>query len=161
MQLQIEQYRRRFGYYPESVHVDRIYRTRVNRAFCRERGIRISAPSLGRPPTNPKPEKLQQQREDEKFRNAIEGKFGQAKRRFSLGRIMAKLSDTAETSIAIIFLVLNLQLRLKRFFVLFFRLFPQLIISSKTNLRLILAKFNFSLPGLSLVRLFQQALSKD
>ena len=100
-------------------------------------------------------DRLQQQREDEKFRNAIEGKFGQAKRRFSLGQIMAKLSDTAETSIAIIFLVMNLQLRLKRFFVLFFRLFPPLIVRPKTNLRLIQTKFNFSLLGLSLVRLFQ------
>ena len=31
---QIERYRERFGYYPESVHVDRIYRTRDNRRFC-------------------------------------------------------------------------------------------------------------------------------
>lgn len=155
LELQVEQYRQRFGYYPESVHVDRIYRTRANRAFCRERRIRISAPSLGRPPSNPKPEKIRQQREDEKFRNAIEGKFGQAKRRFSLGRIMAKLSDTAETSIAIIFLVMNLQLRLKRFFVLFFPLFPMLIVKPEANFRLIQPKFNFSLPGLSPVRLFQ------
>ena len=38
--------------YPESVQVDRIYRTRSNRAFCKERGIRISGPPLGRPPAN-------------------------------------------------------------------------------------------------------------
>ena len=117
---QIELYRQRFGCYPESVHVDRIYRTRANRAFCKERGIRISAPSLGRPPINPEPGVIRQQREDEKFRSAIEGKFGQAKRRFSLGRIMPKLSFTSESSIAITFLVMNLQLLLKQFFVLFF-----------------------------------------
>ena len=41
---QVEQFKRRFGHYPESVHVDQIYRTRANRAWCRERGIRISGP---------------------------------------------------------------------------------------------------------------------
>ena len=121
LQLQIEQYQQRFGSYPESVHVDRIYRTRANRSFCKERKIRLSAPLLGRPPLNPQPEIIKQQREDERFRNAIEGKFGQAKRRFSLGRIMAKLSNTAETSIAITFLVMNLELLLKQFLIFLFK----------------------------------------
>ena len=119
-QLQVELYYRRFGYYPESVHVDRIYRTRANRAFCKERGIRMSAPPLGRPPRNQEPEIIQQRIQDERFRNAIEGKFGQAKRRFSLGRIMAKLSHTAESSIAITFLVMNLELLLKQILFVFF-----------------------------------------
>ena len=113
-------YHQRFGCYPESVHVDRIYRTRANRAFCKQRGIRISAPPLGRPPRNQNPEVIKQQLQDERFRNAIEGKFGQGKRRFGLGRIMAKLSHTAETTIAITFLVMNLELLLKQFFVFFF-----------------------------------------
>ena len=77
-------------------------------------------PPLGRRPTNPSPELIQQQREDERFRNAIEGKFGQGKRRFGLGRIMAKLSDTAESSIAITFLVMNLEQLLKQLFMLIF-----------------------------------------
>ncbi len=119
LQSQLEQYKQRFGYYPESVHVDRIYRTRTNRAICKERGIRISGPPLGRPPANPQPEVIRQQREDERFRNAIEGKFGQAKRRFSLSRVMARLSDSAESAIAITFLVMNLELLLKQFFVVF------------------------------------------
>ena len=51
----------------------------------------------------------QQARADEAVRVAIEGKFGQAKRRFSLGRVMAKLAHTAQTVIAITFLVLNLE----------------------------------------------------
>ena len=120
LQLQLEQYKQRFGYYPESVHVDRIYRTRTNRAICKKRGIRISGSPLGRPPVNPPPEMIKQQRKDERFRNAIEGKFGQAKRRFSLSRIMARLSDTAESTIAITFLVMNLELLLRQFFVIFF-----------------------------------------
>jgi len=38
--------------------------------------------------------------QDERDPNAIEGKFGQAKRRFSLNRVMAKLPDTSETAIS-------------------------------------------------------------
>ncbi len=45
---------------------------------------------------------------DERFRSRIEGKFGEAKRRFSLNRVMTKLSETSQTAIAIIFLVMNL-----------------------------------------------------
>ncbi|BCU09978.1 hypothetical protein MAN88_05420 [Microcystis aeruginosa] len=73
------------GYYPESVHVDKIYRTRENRAWCKERGIRISGPPLGRPAKNVSKEQKKQAADDERIRNCIEGKFGQGKRRFSLG----------------------------------------------------------------------------
>ena len=122
LESQVEKYYQRFGCYPESLHVDQIYRTRANRAWCKKRGIRLSGPPLGRRPANRSPELLQQQREDERYRNAIEGKFGQAKRRFGLGRIMAKLSDTAESSIAITFLVINLEQLLKQLLMLFFGL---------------------------------------
>ncbi|MDJ0567997.1 MAG: transposase, partial [Pleurocapsa sp. MO_192.B19] len=61
----------------------------------------------------------------ERFRNAIEGKFGQAKRRYGLNCIMAKLSETAETSIAITFLVINLSTLLRQINCLFLSLFLQ------------------------------------
>ena len=115
---QVETYKTRFGCYPESVHVDKIYRTRANRAWCRERGIRLSGPPLGRPPLEGQTEARKQARDDEKVRNAIEGKFGQGKRRFSLARIMAKLAHTAETTIAIAFLVMNLELLLRQLLLL-------------------------------------------
>ena len=76
------------GYYPESVHVDQIYRTRSNRAWCKERGIRMSGPALGRRPAHVSKDKKKQTKEDERVRQAIEGKFGQAKRRFNLDRVM-------------------------------------------------------------------------
>ena len=63
------------GYYPESVHVDKIYRTREKRAWCKERGIRMSGLPLGRPPLNVSKEAQKQATEDERIRNAIEGKF--------------------------------------------------------------------------------------
>jgi len=120
---QVEKYKETFGYYPESVHVDKIYRTRENRNWCKERGIRISGPKLGRPPKNVSEEEKKQAHSDECFRNAIEGKFGQAKRRFSLNLVMTKLPETSITSIAITFLVVNLSKLLRQFLSLFLSLF--------------------------------------
>lgn len=117
---QIESFKKQTGYYPSSVHVDQIYRTRKNRAFCQEKGIRISGIPLGRPPKNIRIETKKQAVEDEKIRNCIEGKFGQGKRRFSLGKIMAKLPSTSATTIAMIFLVMNLSTLLKGVLCLFF-----------------------------------------
>ena len=129
LKSQVEKYRKTYGYYPESVHVDKIYRTRENRAWCKERGIRISGPKLGRPTKNVSKQDKQQALEDERFRNAIEGKFGQAKRRFSLDLVMTKLPETSETSIAITFLVVNLSRLLRQFLSLYLSLF----LNSKTN----------------------------
>ena len=49
------------------------------------------------------------QRQDEIDRIAVEGKFGQGKRRFSLARVMMKLAQTSEVSIMITFIVMNLE----------------------------------------------------
>lgn len=84
LKAQVEAYHRFTGYYPESVHADRIYRNRENRAWCKEKGIRLSGPPLGRRPANVSKSKKKQALEDERIRNAIEGKFGQGKRRFGL-----------------------------------------------------------------------------
>ena len=119
LKAQVEAYYRFTGYYPESVHADRIYRTRENRAWCHEKGIRISGPPLGRPPATVSKEKKKQALEDERIRKTIEGKFGQGKRRFSLNRVMAKLDNTSETVIAITFLVMNLSTWLRQVFCVF------------------------------------------
>jgi hypothetical protein len=108
LQTQIEAYYEYTGYYPESVHVDKIYRTRANRAWCQEKGIRISGPPLGRPPKHISKEQKKQAQQDERIRNHIEGFFGQGKRRFSLARVMTKLASTSFCAIAITFLVINL-----------------------------------------------------
>ena len=112
---QIHSYKNRFGFYPVSVHADKIYRNRNNIKFCKEHGIRISGPPLGRPPKDLSRRMASRKvtRQDEIDRIPIEGKFGQAKRRFSLSRIMCKLAQTSETAIAVIFLVMNLEKRLK------------------------------------------------
>lgn len=119
LKAQVEAFKNYTGFYPESVHADQIYRTRENRKFCQERGIRISGPLLGRPPANISKEKKKQAQLDERLLNYIEGKFGQTKRRFSLDKVMAKLSETSLTAIAITFLVINLSTLLKEAFSLF------------------------------------------
>ena len=50
LQNAVERYKERTGHYPESCRVDQIYRTRENRNYCKERGIRMSGPRLGRKP---------------------------------------------------------------------------------------------------------------
>lgn len=116
---QIEGYKTMYGKYPASVHADGIYRNRKNRAYCKERGIRLSGKPLGRPrketPENKKEVKAQrrQARQDEIDRIPVEGKFGNAKRKGSLDRIMAKLPHTSESVIHIGFIVLNLDKWLK------------------------------------------------
>jgi transposase, IS5 family len=75
---------------------------------------------LGRPARNDPSQTRKQVLDDAKVRNHIEGKLGQGKRRFSLGRIiMAKLAQTAQTAIAICFLVMNLERLLKQLLFVF------------------------------------------
>ena len=119
---QVERYRQRFGCYPVSVHVDQLYRTRHNRAWCKARGIRLSGPPLGRPKASEKTTLTAQAQADAAIRNGVEGKFGQAKRRFGLARVMAKLATTAETTIAVTVLVMNLEQRLRALIRFFSRL---------------------------------------
>ena len=118
---QIEKYKNRFGNYPESVHGDKIYQNRTNRKYCKDKNIRMSGPQLGRPPKEKEElkEKKKVTKQDEKDRIPVEGKFGNAKRKYGLNRIMAKRVDTSETTIAIIILVLNLEKIRSRFLFVF------------------------------------------
>ena len=117
---QVESYRSHFGSYPVSVHADAIYRTRANRAYCKENQIRLSGPALGRPrketEENAAELKAQkkQNRQDELDRIPVEGKFGNAKRKGTLERIMAKLSSTSVSVINIGLIVLNLDTWLRK-----------------------------------------------
>lgn len=123
LKKQAEKYHRRYGYYPESIHADGIYRTRENRMYCKLKGIRLSGPPLGRRSKK----KLESQagrqlaHQDELDRIPIEGKFGQAKRRYSLKRVMTKLAGTSESAIAIAFLVINLDKWMETLFFYFLK----------------------------------------
>ena len=53
-------------------------------------------------------------------RNAVEGRNGNAKRRFGLDLIAAKLDETAKTEAALILIAMNAALRLTRWLLRFF-----------------------------------------
>jgi len=102
MMAYVEHYRRRFGYYPREVLAGQIYCNRKNRKELKEKGIRLVAKPLGRPPA------VKKKHLSPGERNPIEGKFGQAKTAYGLANIKARLKNTSESWIACIFLVLNL-----------------------------------------------------
>ena len=130
---QIETYKKRYGYYPASVHADTIYRTRENRRYCKERGIRLSGKPLGRPkkatPENADELRAQKilERQDELDRIPVEGKFGNCKRKGSLQRVMAKLAPTSESVIHVGIVVLNLDKWLAELLLPLFRALQQML----------------------------------
>ena len=103
----IKKYRKKYGFYPDAVMVDKIYRNRDNINYCNQKGIRISGPRLGRPKKGDICNKVQEYI-DSGIRNAVEGKFGIGKIKYGLDRVMARLKDTSETSISLSFLAMNL-----------------------------------------------------
>lgn len=123
LQASVESYKQRFGYYPAAILADKIYRNRNNLNYCKELGIRLSGPRLGRPSKEQNHTADRKQgRQDAAQRNAIEGKFGEGKRKLGLGRIRTRGAKTSLTVIALQFLVMNLERRLRVLFLLFFRL---------------------------------------
>lgn len=118
LQASVETYYKRFGFYPEAVLADQIYRNRDNLRYCKGLGIRLSGPQLGRPSAN-QDEAKRLAKLDASERNAIEGKFGEGKRCYGLGRIRARLQATSETVISLQLLVMNLERRLRLFFLSF------------------------------------------
>lgn len=102
----IDRYRERTGHYPERVLVDKIYRNRTNLAFCKQHGIRISGPSLGRPKKDAVIDKKTEY-VDNADRVEVERSFSLAKRCYGLGRIMTKLDTTTRSSIVLSILTMN------------------------------------------------------
>lgn len=117
----VERYFEQTGNYPERVLADKIYRTRENLRYCETNGIRINGPKLGRPTKDKN--LYRQQCKSEQLeageRNAVEGKFGEGKRSYNLGRIKMRLQGTSEAGIHLVFLVMNLEKRLRAFLRLF------------------------------------------
>ena len=95
------------GHYSKRILADRIYRNRENLNYCKEHGIRISGPALGRP----KKDVVIDSRQDfldECERTAVERSFSLAKRKCGLGLVTARLRETSAHVIAMSILVLNL-----------------------------------------------------
>lgn len=121
-----EKYKARFGYYPERILADTIYRNRDNRRFCKEHGILLSGPRLGRPKAEEREADREQAYQDSCDRNIVESRNGIAKRRYGLDRILAYLADTAKTEAALIVFAMNAAYCLRVLLCLFLQmLFPQ------------------------------------
>jgi hypothetical protein len=102
-----ERYRERFGFFPKALLADKTYRNRENLRFCKEHGIRLSGPRLGRPPKDESQSDRVQAYKDSCQRNWIESRNGIVKRRYGLDLIMSVLPETAMTEAAINVLVMN------------------------------------------------------
>src|SRR5690606_18424079 len=103
LQGYVGNYRARFGFYPAKVLADKLYCSRENRKWLKDRNIKLAAKPLGRPSKKAVADHV---RPGE--RNPIEGKFGQAKNGYGMNRIRARLKTTSQSWIASIILVLNL-----------------------------------------------------
>ena len=108
LRAMVERFREREGHYPSRILADKIYRNRENLSYCKECGIRLSGPALGRPRKGETRDKTQDYL-DECERVEVERRFSLAKRKCGMGRVTAKLRETAAHVIAMSVLVLNLR----------------------------------------------------
>ena len=107
LKVMAERFREREGYYPARILADKIYRNRDNLSYCKEHGIRLSGPALGRPKKDESRNHAQDYK-DECERVEVERKFSLAKRKCGIGLVTAKLQETAAHVLAMSVLVLNL-----------------------------------------------------
>ena len=108
LKMIVERFRKREGHYPSPILADKIYRNRENLSFCKEHGIRLPGPALGRPKKGGARNKAQDC-QDECERVEVERRFSLAKRKCGLGLVTAKLWETEAHAIATSILVLNLR----------------------------------------------------
>ena len=108
LQEMAERFREREGHYPSRILADKIYRNRENLSYCKEHGIRLSGPALGRPKKGEIRDKAQDYR-DECERVEMERTFSLAKRKCGMGLVTAKRRETAAHVIAMSIMVLNLR----------------------------------------------------
>jgi hypothetical protein len=106
-----DSYRKRQSCYPGRILADKTYRNRENLAWCKARGIRLSGPRLGRPPTDTNLTRAakRQERRDAADRNIVEGVFGTTKTTYGLDPVMARTKETTKTVISLAILVFNMK----------------------------------------------------
>ena len=123
LQNSVENYCKAYGYYPERLLADKIFRTRENLKYCKEHGIHLNGPKLGKPVSDAALRKQELQLEwiESGERGDIERRFGINKRCYSLGCVTARLQHTSEVMIYMSVLALNLQKRLRLLLCTFFR----------------------------------------
>ena len=102
----VESYRSRTGHYPKRVLADTIYRNRENRSYCKEHGIRMSGPALGRPKKDSAEDRKRSYR-DSVDRIEVERGISLAKRCYGLELIRTKLDTTTRSSIVLSIIAMN------------------------------------------------------
>ena len=125
-----EKYRSRHGAYPKAILADKTYRNRENLKFCKENGIRLSGPRLGRPKASELEADKEQAYKDSCDRNMVEGRIGINKRRYGLDLIYARLEQTGEVEAAMNVLCMNVAHMLRVLLRLLFRLLKLEIIGN-------------------------------
>lgn len=108
LKTMVERFREREGHYPTRILADKLYRNRDNLSYCKEYGIRLSGPALGRPKKGV-PQDKEQDYKDECERVEAERRFSLAKRKCGMELITAKLRETVAHVVAMSVLVLNLR----------------------------------------------------
>lgn len=93
-------------HYPKRILADKIYRIRKILVYCREHGIRLSGPSLGRPKKNAGTDKKTEYKDNADCA-AVERAFALAKRKYGLGLISGKLDETTRCSTALSIIAKN------------------------------------------------------
>ena len=148
-----ENYKIRFGYYPERIVADAIYHTRQNKQYCAENNIRLLGKSLSKTVLSKMtPKQRKEHRISHNSRNQIEGKFGQAKNGYNLNRIAAKYANTSASWISAIYFVMNILAFAGRSFLTFIKTalhtvktIIQLLIKSIYHMQILQNRTYFSL----------------
>lgn len=107
LKQQAQNYKNLLGYYPKAILADRIYATNENRKWCKEKGIKLTAPQKGKPVKKTAYQKRKERKQLGR-RNHVEGRIGNAKQAYSLNQIKAKLKATSESWIGATLFVMNL-----------------------------------------------------
>lgn len=121
LQQAVNNYREKYGCYPQKILADKIYRNRDNLNFCKQHNIRISGPALGRPKKDVEVDRKEEYR-DNCDRVEVERAFSLAKRNYGLGLIRTRLEETSKHAIALSILAMNLnKVSLRQFLYSVFR----------------------------------------
>lgn len=121
----VERYRARTGHYPARALVDRIYRTKENRGFCKEQGITMCGRGPGRPPRQDRESRRREAR-DETDRIEVGRFFSREKRTCGAALLVTRLAETTLASLALSVFVANLfGIPTTGFFALYFLGLPE------------------------------------
>jgi hypothetical protein len=80
----VENYQKRFGFYPAKVLADKAYCTRENRKWLKEKGIKLAAKPLGRPSAKAVENHVRPGERNPIEGNRADSRFGQAKNAYGM-----------------------------------------------------------------------------